>query len=198
MQAAFHFPVREAMSSSLPRIEFADFPAGLAATLEPRVKRLGYLGEFFKCAAHQPRALAAFVEFTEASQEGLSKRLSELIALTCTGWMGNSYERNQHERLCVRLGFGRDWVAAVNARKPEANSLLTAEERSVQLLTLTVLETQGRAASGLFEESVRSLGPQPAMAVLMTIGRCVTHGLIVNTLALEPPVPSIFEDGFAG
>lgn len=65
------------------------------------MKRLGYLGEFFKCAAQQPRVLAAFIEFTEASQKGLSSRLVEVIALTCTAWMGDTYERNQHERLCV-------------------------------------------------------------------------------------------------
>ncbi|HEV2271183.1 MAG TPA: hypothetical protein VGR92_17150 [Steroidobacteraceae bacterium] len=186
------------MSSSLPRIEYADLPPALAATLEPRVKRLGYLGEFFKCAAHQPGGLAAFIEFTEASQEGLSKRVIEVIALTCTIRMGNSYERNQHERLCVRLGFGRDWVAAVNALQPEADSLLTAEERSVQRLALTVIETQGRSAGGLFEEVVQRLGPRLAMATLMVIARSVAHGLIANTLALEPPVPSIFEDGFEG
>ena len=34
--------------------------------------------------------------------------------------------------------------------------------------------------------------------MLMVIGRYVTHALIVNTLALKPPVPSIFEDGFTG
>lgn len=186
------------MSPSLPRIELADFPAALAASLEPRVKRLGYLGEFFKCAAHQPRALAAFMDFTEASQEGLSKRLTELIALTCTARMGNPYERNQHERLCVRLGLGRDWVAAVNALKPESGSLLTPEERGVQQLTLTVLETQGKAAGEPFEEIFQRLGAPMAMSILMTIGRCVAHSLIVNTLALEPPVPSIFEDGFTG
>lgn len=186
------------MSSSLPRIEFASLPATLAETLEPRVKRLGYLGEFFKCAAHQPRALAGFIEVTEASQEGLSKSLAEMIALTCAVWIGNTYERNQHERLCVRLGFGRDWVAAVNALKPEANPLLTPEECSVQRLTLMVLETHGKAAGALFEATLGRLGAPVAMAILMTIGRCVTHGLIVNTLALQPPVPSIFEDGFAG
>lgn len=186
------------MSSSLPRIEFADLPSPLAAALEPRVKRLGYLGEFFRCAAHQPRALAAFIEFTEASQEGLSQRLIEVIALTCTAWMGNAYERNQHERLCVRLGFGRDWVAAVNALKPEISPLLSAEERSVQHLTLSVLETQGKAGGKLFEETLQSMGARSAMSILMIIGRYVTHGLIVNTLGLEPPVPSIFEDGFAG
>lgn len=186
------------MSSSLPRLELAAFPSTLAATLEPRVKRLGYLGEFFKCAANNPRALAAFGEFTEASRDGLSDRLAELIALTCTVWMGNDYERNQHERLSVRLGFGRDWVAAVNALEPDVDSALTPQERGVQRLTLAVLTTRGKAASELFEDTVESLGPRGAVAVLMAIGRHVTHSLIVNTLALSPPVPSIFADGFEG
>jgi hypothetical protein len=182
------------MSSSLPRLELADFPPTLAATLEPRVKRLGYLGEFFKCAANHPQALAAFVELTEASKEGISDRLVEVIALTCTIWMGNDYERNQHERLSVRLGFGRDWVAAVNALQPDVDSVLTDEERSIQRLTLAVLNTSGKAAGELFEEAVQRLGPRAAMAALMVIGRCFAHGLIVNTLGLEPPVLSIFSD----
>lgn len=186
------------MSSSLPRLEFADFAPTLAAALEPRVKRLGYLGEFFQCCAHQPQALAAFIELTEASQNGLCKRLAEVIALSCTAWTGNDYEHNQHERLCMRLGFGRDWVAAINALQPEADSALTTEERSVQRLTLAILETRGKAAGGLFEQAVQSSGPRAAMAMLMVIGRCVAHGLIVNTLGLEPPVPSIFQDGFGG
>jgi alkylhydroperoxidase family enzyme len=184
------------MTSSLPRLEFTDFPAPLAASLEPRVKRLGYLGEFFKCVAHQPQALQAFIEFTEAGQDGLSKQLREVVALTCTVWMANQYERNQHERLSVRLGLGRDWVAAVNALKPDVESVLTSEERSVQRLTLAVLSTRGEAAGELFEEAVQRLGPRVAVAILMVIGRCVAHSLIVNTLGLEPPVPSIFEDGF--
>lgn len=186
------------MPSSLPRLDFADLPATLAATLEPRVKRLGYLGEFFKCAANHPQALAAFIEFTDASQVGLSKRLVELVALTCSAWMGNDYERNQHERLAVRLGFGRDWVAAVNALTPEADSMMSAEERSVQRLTLTVLETSGSGAAESFEKAVQSLGPRIAIAILMVTGRYVVHGLITNTLGLDAPVPSIFEDGFEG
>lgn len=186
------------MSSSLPRLEFPDFPAALAAALEPRMKRLGYLGEFFKCGAHQPEALAAFMEFTEASQDGLGRRLVEVITLTCTTWMGNAYERNQHERLTVRLGLGRDWVAAVNALKPDADSVLTEEERRVQRLTLAVLEKRGKGAGKLFEETVQGLGAKQAIAILMVIGRCVAHSLLVNTLELEPPVPSIFEDGFGG
>lgn len=186
------------MPSSLPRLELTDFPAALAASLEPRVERLGYLGEFFKCAAHHPQSLAAFNALTEASQEGLPDRLVEVIALTCSVWMGNDYERNQRERLCIRRGFGRDWVAAVDALKPDADSALTGEERSVQRLTLTVLETRGNGAGAPFEDIVQGLGPRSAMAILMVIGRYVAHGLIVNTLGLPPPVPSIFEDGFAG
>jgi hypothetical protein len=186
------------VSSSLPRLELAQMPATLAARLEPRVKRLGYLGEFFQCAGHNPRGLSAFVEFTEASTDGLSDRLVEVVALTCAVWMTNEYERNQHERLSVRLGFGRAWVAAVNALRPDADSMLTGEERTVQRLALAVLNSHGRAVAPLFEDVVRSLGPGRAISTLMTVGRCVAHGLIVNTLALGPPVPSIFEDGFAG
>jgi hypothetical protein len=75
---------------------------------------------------------------------------------------------------------------------------LTSEERRVQHLTLTVLETRGNAAGDLFENAVRTLGPEQAIAILMVIGRYVIHGLFVNTLQLKPPVPSIFEDGFQG
>jgi hypothetical protein len=184
------------MSHALPRIELADLCAPLAARLAPRVRRLGYLGEFFRCMAHQPRALAAFMDLTEAAEDGLPKRLAEVVTLTCCARTNNDYERNQHERLCLRLGFGRQWVAAVNALKPEASALLTPDERSVQRLTLIILETDGRAARGLFEEAVQHLGPGPAVAILMLIGRCVSHGFIVNTLALQPPVPSVLEDGF--
>jgi hypothetical protein len=186
------------MSSNLPRLEFSAFPPALAAALEPRVKRLGYLGEFFKCAAHQPQALTAFIEFTEACKGGLPNRLVEVTALTCAAWMGNAYERNQHERLCVRLGFGRDWVAAVNALKPEAASPMTDTERAVQRLVLRVLDSRGNDAGELFEQAVRDLGAEQAVAILMVIGRYVVHGLFVNTLQLSPPVPSIFEDGFTG
>lgn len=186
------------MSSSLPRLELGDLPPTLVATLEPRVRRLGYLGEFFKCTAHHPEGLAAFIEFTEASQSGLSKRLVELIALTCSAWMGNDYERNQHEHLAVRLGFERDWIAAINALTPDASSAMTDEERSIQRLTLTVLDTGGKGAADSFAKAVQSLGPRIAIAILMVIGRYAVHGLITNTLGLNAPVPSIFEDGFEG
>ncbi len=182
----------------LPRIEFEDFPMSVSERLAPRVKRLGYLGEFFKCAVHQPEALAAFIDFTESGKGSLPPNMVEIIALTVSSWTKNAYERNQHERLSVRLGFSRDWVEAVNALKPEKGSVLSEEERRLQALVLLIVESNGHEASKLFAEHVARYGAEQAMAILMVIGRYAVHGLIVNTLALKPPVPSIFEDGFSG
>ena len=138
------------------------------------------------------------MEFTEYGKQGLSTAFVEVIALTVAGWTDNTYERNQHERLCIRSGFAKEWIAAVNALIPDRDSPMTPEERTLQHLVLTILESRGKAAAAEFEQIVASLGSAAAMAVLMVVGRYVVHGLIVNTLALSPPVPSIFEDGFLG
>lgn len=182
----------------LPRVELEDFPANVSERLHARIKRLGYLGEFFKCAVHQPDALAAFIDFTESGKGSLPPNMVEIIALTVAGWTDNAYEKNQHERLSVRLGLGRNWVAAVNGLAPDTQSVMSGDERRLQELVLCVLDSNGKDASKLFEEHVERIGAEQAMAILMVIGRYVVHGLIVNTLALEPPVPSIFDDGFAG
>jgi hypothetical protein len=184
----------------LPRKSWEEFPRELTSRLDARVKRLGYLGEFFKCAAHQPEALAAFIDFTESGKGSLPSRLVEIIALTCAGWMGNAYERNQHERLSVRLGFGHDWVAAVNASDPESQSALAPEEKKLQRVVLEVLGSHGKSerAHALFREMAAERGPEQATAILMVIGRYLVHAIFVNTLDLAPPVPSIFEDGFTG
>ncbi|MDB5580097.1 MAG: hypothetical protein JWR80_5273 [Bradyrhizobium sp.] len=182
---------------SLARLEFDELEPALAKSLEGRVSRLGYLGEFFKCAGHQPAALRDFMAFTESAKGGLAPNLVEIVALTAAGWASNDYERNQHERLSVRLGLGRDWVAAVGALAPDNAPGLSSAERLVQRLVLTVLKTKGRGALADFEQAVDALGDAPAIAVLMLLGRYVVHALFVNTLELAPPVPSIFEDGFA-
>jgi hypothetical protein len=182
----------------IPRLEFEDFPPEVSERLAPRVKRLGYLGEFFKCAVHQPEGLAAFIDFTESGKGTLPHNMVEIIALTVSSWTGNVYERNQHERLSVRLGLGREWVAAVNAMAPKEQSALSEDERRLQELVLCVVESNGQEAAALFEDHVQRFGAEQAMAILMVIGRYTVHGLIVNTLALKPPVPSIFDDGFDG
>jgi alkylhydroperoxidase family enzyme len=178
----------------IPRIAEDELEPRLAAALRPRVERLGYLGEFFRCAAHVPDALLAFIEFTDAAKGDLPSRLVELVALTASVRAGSEYERNQHERLAIRLGLARDWVEAVTRCTPEI--LATTEEQAVQRYVLAALARLGRDTESEIEAMARLIGPAGAVAVMMLTGRYLVHALFVNGLRLAPPVPSIFEDGF--
>ena len=73
-----------------------------------------------------------------------------------------------------------------------------AKERMLALVNnvLKAFERMGSGAEGELDRVAESLGQEAAVAVMMVLGRYVVHGLIVNSLALAPPVPSIFEDGF--
>src|SRR5215813_8037256 len=111
-----HFPPTGSgrkMSALIPRLSFAELEPQLAELLRPKVERLNYLGEFFQCTAHQPRALMSFYKLTEDLKEALPDNLTELVALTIASKMGNAYERVQHERLALKLGFSEDWVREV-------------------------------------------------------------------------------------
>src|SRR5262245_51392099 len=126
----------------IPRLADDELAPELSAALRPRVQRLGYLGEFFRCAAHAPDALLAFMAFTDAAKGELPDRIVELVALTASVCAGSDYERNQHERLAVRLGLGRDWVAAAIRCKPE--NLESTEEQATQRYVLAALAQHGR------------------------------------------------------
>jgi alkylhydroperoxidase family enzyme len=179
------------MSKRIPRLSLEQMPAPLIQTLEPRVKRLGYLGEFFQCTAHQPEALDAFMVFTEALRQGLTDNLTELVALTVTAWMDNAYEAHQHERLCEKLGFERAWIrAAENFAQPGAP--LSNEEQAVQRLVVAMLERRGHSVEAELEAVLSLVDVRFTIGVMMLVGRYVTHTTIVNSLNLAPPVPSIF------
>lgn len=171
-------------------------PKRLAQALTPRVERLGYLGEFFQCVANQPDALLAFMEYTETAKDALDERIVELIALTMASLTRNEYERNQHERLAVRLALGRQWVDDVERLAP--GELEAHDERVVQEFLLAAIPAMGRCEEQLFADVLESLGAEGAIAVLLVAGRYLVHALIVNSLRLSAPVPSIFEDGFDG
>ncbi len=177
------------MSDRIPRLEMGDLPPALAEVLRPRVERLGYLGEFFQCAANAPEALLAFDVFTAALKRALPDRVTEVVALTVATRLDNAYERHQHERLCRRLGFEDAWVGAVEALRSDE---LGEDDRAVQRLTLAVLERHGRGVQPELEAVIDALGAQRAVALLLVIGRYVTHSLVVNALELRPPVASIF------
>lgn len=165
-------------------------PRELAEMLRPRVERLGYLGEFFQCAAHQPQALMSFMNFTEDLKHALPENLTEVVALTVAHLAGNPYERVQHERLCLKLGFAEPWVREVLALHPDAASSLKKEEKAVQKLALAVVGRNGHDTERQLEAVIQAVGVAQAVAVLMLVGRYMTHALIVNSLKLAPPAAS--------
>lgn len=180
------------MSEAIRRLEFDELAPDVQKVLEARVKRLGYLGEFFKCAGNQPDILAPFMEMTDALKKALPDRLTETGALTVATVMANDYERHQHERLSRKLGFSESWVAAVEQISPDTAPELSEAERAVQRLLLAMMERRGQRVQGELDAVIAQIGAEQAIAVMFLVGRYITHALIVNGLGLAPPVPSIF------
>ena len=147
----------------IPRIDFEDFGHDLKESLRPKVERLGYCGEIWQIGANVPQSMFQFCELTEALKSEIDMKYVELVALTAAGVMGNSYEKNQHERLANSLEYGRDWIAQVNELQAERGRHMTDAE-----------------------------------CILLSVGRCVMHAIFRNTLGLEPPVASLFEEKEGG
>ena len=183
---------RQDSGRMIPRITMNDMPPALAEMLRPKVERLGYLGEFFQCAANQPDALMSFMKLTDGLKEALPDNVTEIVALTVSNRMSNVYERRQHERLSLKFGFGEQWLRDVLSLG-ESSGSMKPEERLVQQLVLAVLKTNGHDAGGELDRVVEAIGAKQAIAVLLLIGRYITHALLVNTLKLAPPVPSPLE-----
>jgi hypothetical protein len=179
------------MSSKIPRFSQSEMPPALASTLAPRVKRLGYLGEFFQCTAHQPAALLSFIEFTENLKHALPDNLTEVVALSIAVYMENAYERIQHERLALKLGFSRDWLQEVLSLGANGYNHLSQVERVVQHLALCVAQRGGRNTTAELDAVVEAVGPAQAIAVLMLIGRYMSHAVMVNSLNLAPPALAV-------
>src|SRR5438067_13068692 len=105
------------MSDLIPRLSFSELDPRLAELLRPKVERLNYLGEFFQCTGHQPRALMSFYSLTEDLKDALPDNITELVAPTIQAQMRNTNESVQHERLALKIGFSEDWVR--DDRAPE-------------------------------------------------------------------------------
>jgi hypothetical protein len=136
--------------SGTRRLTFDELDPELADVLRPRYERLGYLGGFFAHMGHQPAALAAFERFTLACREALPIELAEAVALTAATRLANDYERHQHERLAVRSGCTREWVAQIERLDPDGVRLLT--------------RSSGRASATCSPRSSGSAGRGPSRA----------------------------------
>lgn len=166
----------------------------LQSMLEARVKRLGYLGAFFRYTAVQPDILANFHRMTDALKAALPDRLTEVGALTVAARLDNAYERHQHERLSEKLGFGRDWIAEVLALAPDMAAVMDEPERAMQRLVLAMLDRNGHDVGAERDALVALIGADATIAALFLVGRYTTHAMLVNALDLAPPVPSIFAE----
>lgn len=178
------------MSAVIPRLSMTELDPDLAELLRPKVERLKYLGEFFQCTGHQPRALISFYTLTEDLKKALPDNLTELVALTIATKMNNAYERVQHERLSLKLGLSEAWLREVTSHLTKRAGNLSETEVVVQELALAVVERGGHETGAELEEVVKAIGHEQGIAVLMLIGRYVMHALISNCLALRPPVSS--------
>jgi alkylhydroperoxidase family enzyme len=164
------------------RMGFDELDPALREVLGPRAERLGYLGEFFQCAAHQPDALVYFNALTEQLRGALPDDAAEIVALTVATVTGNDYERHQHERLSLKLGFSETWIRSVIALE---------EGGIVQRTVVDLLRDRGRGSD--VDALAAEEGDAFAIAVLLLTGRYVMHSTVVNALGLTPPVPSPIE-----
>ncbi|HVP84146.1 MAG TPA: hypothetical protein VMS78_05450 [Rhizomicrobium sp.] len=174
----------------VPRISYDELPPNLKEELAAKVRRLGYLGEFFQIAAHQPDALYHFNRFTETLKEALPHNLVELLALTLSTWSENFYERVQHERLALKLGLSENWVKEVERLSPNETTRLTPTEKAAQALALSMAKTQGRNSRADAEAFAKLTDHQTLVGVLLTVGRYLAHSAFCNTMQIKPPVSS--------
>lgn len=178
------------MSDLIPRLARENLHPDLQSYLRPRIERLGYLGEFFQCAGHQPAALLSFLEYTDHLKHALPNNLTEVVSLTVAQLMNNGYERVQHERLSLKLGFGEPWLREVLTLKGDGKGRMSEQEVLVQRLAIAAIHRNGHDITAELEPVIHSIGPAMSVALLMLVGRYLSHAIIVNALNLAPPVSS--------
>jgi hypothetical protein len=67
---------------------------------------------------------------------------------------------------------------------------MTEQEVLVQRLAMAAINRRGHNVTAELEPVVHSIGPAMSIAVLMLVGRYLSHAIIANALNLAPPVPS--------
>lgn len=164
----------------------------LRTLLQPIVDRLGYFGAFFGYAGHAPGPLAGFMQYSGALKAALPDDLNEAIALTVCTRLDFAYERIQHERLAVKLGLARDWIAALVGRSSPAD--LAGSQAAARALALAVLDDRLADAKLALDALADAEGPAVAVAALFQVTRFREICAIGRLFAIKPPVASIFAD----
>jgi alkylhydroperoxidase family enzyme len=169
------------------RIAYDDLPDELQEKLAARVRRLGYLGEFFQVAAHQPAALAGFIDYTEALKDSLPARLVETIALSMAAATGNAYERVQHERLALKLGIPEPQIRALVSRRASTDEGFSELELAAIRLSFDVIDARGGSCESSYSRVASLTDDATAVGCLMTAVRYLAHSTMANTWGLAAP-----------
>jgi hypothetical protein len=67
---------------------------------------------------------------------------------------------------------------------------MSEQEVLVQRLAMAAINRRGHNVTAELEPVVHSIGPAMSIAVLMLVGRYLSHAILANALNLVPPVPS--------
>lgn len=177
----------------LSRHPLTELAASLQQELQPVVDRLGYFGEFFQVFGQVPSAMETFMGYTRSVKAPLSDAENELLALTVCASLGADYERIQHERLCVKLGIGLDWIAAASGRAGHDPSWLSESEQGLRRLALAIVERHGKNCQDEISACVSAIGQIKTKAALLQITRFTAIATLCNCDQLALPVPSVFE-----
>lgn len=177
-----------------PRVARDAMPEKLVADVAAIEKRLGYLSELFLLQSHVPDSVTAFMAYTQAVKAPLSDRLNELVALAACNALQAKAELIQHERLSLRLGLSKAFVAAAQGREGWDESELSATEHLVCSVVRELIGTMGRGCEPALAKLAAAIGASQAMAVLLQTTRFMMVGVWGHVFHLKVPVLSIFEE----
>ncbi|MEQ8830215.1 MAG: carboxymuconolactone decarboxylase family protein [Alphaproteobacteria bacterium] len=181
------------MTDTFPRLDFDASDPQVQALLKPVVERLGYYGDFFQVVCHLPDALVAFMDYTGTVKSPLTMRQNEVLALsTCTA-AGGDYERIQHERLALKSGLDKDWIAELTGHASPKPSTLSEEDAALRDLAVAVVSRDGRAVGTEIDIVNLLLGPEKTVAVILQITRFQMISTLNKMFAMTLPVASIFD-----
>jgi len=177
--------------TTISPLDFADIGDDLQKLFQPTVDRLGYFGDFFRYGSHAPDVLSGFMKLSVALKGAIPDDINETVALTVCQAMDFPYERIQHERLALKLGLDRDWIAAMVGRPSTAE--ITPLQQAARDLSIAIVEGRHDVASDAADRiaGLASLGL--AVALLFQATRFQQVCAIGRTLGMQLALPSIFD-----
>lgn len=187
------------LEALIPSLGLEEMSPALRKAIEPRVARLGYLGDFFRYAGHQPEPLRAALDYSTTLRESMPPRIAEVVILTVSARAGNRYEQVQHEPLALRAGLSLEEVRALVHGDAARCESFDEIDLAAVALACACLEPEAEVTSDALREMVEVSSVELAIGVLMMAGHYAGLAVVANALPLALPVRSqVAPDGPRG